>query len=141
MQDASMRNIFETILGNFLSPFSAEGVLDMTSSVVTATIDIYNTILRDLRPTPAKSHYTYNLRDLSKVFQGMLMMNNSKIETREDVARMWLHETRRQFADRLINQEDLTWFMDLSREKLKHDLGSVRGLARQRGSRRHLVQV
>lgn len=31
-------------------------------------------------PTPLKSHYTFNLRDLSKVFQGMLMANPQKIE-------------------------------------------------------------
>lgn len=31
-------------------------------------------------PTPLKSHYTFNLRDLSKVFQGMLMANPQKVE-------------------------------------------------------------
>lgn len=40
-------------------------------AVVKATIEIYNTIRKELLPTPAKSHYTYNMRDLSKVFQGM----------------------------------------------------------------------
>ena len=35
---------------------------------VKATIEIYNTIRAELLPTPAKSHYTYNMRDLSKVF-------------------------------------------------------------------------
>lgn len=37
--------------------------------MVAATLDIYNTIADNLLPTPAKSHYTFNLRDLSKVFQ------------------------------------------------------------------------
>lgn len=39
------------------------------------TLDIYKIILSDLLPTPAKTHYTFNLRDLSKVFQGILMAN------------------------------------------------------------------
>lgn len=38
--------------------------------IVEATVDIYETIAKELRPTPAKSHYTFNLRDLGNVFQG-----------------------------------------------------------------------
>jgi hypothetical protein len=46
-----------------------EEVAGNLSGVVAATIDIYNSIRTELLPTPAKSHYTYNMRDLSKVFQ------------------------------------------------------------------------
>ncbi len=35
--------------------------------MVTATIEIYETVQRELLPTPEKPHYTYNLRDLGKV--------------------------------------------------------------------------
>lgn len=41
----------------------------IAANMVAATLDIYNTIADNLLPTPAKSHYTFNLRDLSKVFQ------------------------------------------------------------------------
>lgn len=68
MQDESMSLIFRTIFGNFLERFSAE-CKALASPLVAATVGMFNTILADLRPTPAKSHYTYNLRDLSKVFQ------------------------------------------------------------------------
>lgn len=54
-----------------------------------ATIRIYATITSQLLPTPAKSHYTFNLRDLSKVFQGMLMAEPSKVEVR--IARPLTH--------------------------------------------------
>lgn len=42
----------------------------LSSGVVDATIDVFNTITRELLPTPQKSHYTFNLRDMAKVFQG-----------------------------------------------------------------------
>ncbi len=48
--------------------------------LVDATIRVYSTLTSALLPTPAKSHYTFNLRDLSKVFQGILMAEAGKIE-------------------------------------------------------------
>lgn len=63
-----MTLIFQTIFRTFLDRFSAE-CKALADAMVAATVAVYNTILADLRPTPAKSHYTYNLRDLSKVFQ------------------------------------------------------------------------
>ena len=38
------------------------------NSLVNATLTIYNEIQRALLPTPDKSHYVFNLRDVSKVF-------------------------------------------------------------------------
>lgn len=35
-----------------------------------AAVEIYNRLSVDLLPTPAKSHYVFNLRDLSKCVQG-----------------------------------------------------------------------
>ncbi len=40
----------------------------MSGNFVDATSDMYAKITQDLKPTPAKSHYTFNLRDMSKVF-------------------------------------------------------------------------
>lgn len=53
---------------------------DLNKPLVDATIVMYLTITSQLMPTPAKSHYTFNLKDLSKVFQGMLMVELSTIE-------------------------------------------------------------
>ena len=61
-------------------------------------------------PTPSKSHYTFNLRDLSKVFQGMLMIRQEHVTGTESLIKLWLHEEFRVFRDRLINAEDVRWF-------------------------------
>lgn len=61
-------------------PCVAPSCAQYTDKMVETCILVYNVIITQLLPTPAKSHYTFNLRDLSKVFQGMLMMEQGKIE-------------------------------------------------------------
>lgn len=63
----SMTDIFTNILRGFLSE-KGGNIEKLASPVVKATIEMYTTITRDLLPTPTKSHYTFNLRDISKVF-------------------------------------------------------------------------
>ncbi|GMI07902.1 hypothetical protein TrRE_jg5473 [Triparma retinervis] len=124
MQDSSMALIFGTILSNFLNNFD-DCLKGFSEPIVSSTINVYNTILEDLRPTPAKPHYTYNLRDLSKVFQGVLMMNARKVGTPKDLARMWVHESRRVFADRLINKTDTNWFDGLLKEQMDKNMDGM----------------
>ena len=97
----------------------------LADPIVSSTINVYNVILEDLRPTPAKPHYTYNMRDLSKVFQGLLMMNSRKVCNLEDFARMWVHESRRVFSDRLVNKADKDWFDDLLKQQMSTNLDGM----------------
>ena len=74
--------------------------------LVDATVDVLGFAMTALRPTPAKSHYLFNLRDVSKVIQGVQMMRTFVHSNTNKLVRLWVHEIARVFADRLIVRED-----------------------------------
>ncbi|XP_053933024.1 dynein axonemal heavy chain 1 [Cuculus canorus] len=122
MEENSKKTIFSTILGSWMA--EALAVKDLNEPLVDATISVYSTITSQLLPTPAKSHYTFNLRDLSKVFQGILMAEPSKIKDKLHLLRLWYHESCRVFCDRLVSEEDRTWFDDLMK-RMMEELGTT----------------
>ena len=46
------------------------------------------------------------------------MAQPQKLEGKEDALRLWYHENCRVFQDRLVNDEDRKWFVDLIRDKM-----------------------
>ena len=93
-----------------------------TPNLVKATLEIYNTIKKELLPTPSKSHYTYNMRDLSKVWQGVSMVGNVKKELGA-VVRLWAHESLRVFHDRLVDDHDRLWFFGQIKKMVAKHVG------------------
>lgn len=81
--------------------------------IVEASVDLFFNVLRDLKPIPAKSHYTFNLRDVSKIVQGVLMMRPTQIPSKETLAKLWAHEAMRVFCDRLIDNHDRSYFTNM----------------------------
>jgi dynein heavy chain len=92
----------------------------MTGLMVAATISIYRAIQQELLPTPSKSHYTYNMRDLSKVFQGMCMFAGV-MDSKKTMVKLWSHECLRVFHDRLVNDEDRLWFFKYLKGKVEDE--------------------
>jgi dynein heavy chain len=112
--DQSLGKIFTSILGGFFQQGKfADEIFKSTEMVVKATVEIYNRISAELLPTPARFHYTFNLRDISKVFQGMMMVKSSKCQSPAALTSLWNHELSRVFYDRLINVADQDWFKDI----------------------------
>jgi dynein heavy chain len=94
----------------------------LAESVVKSAVDIYKKTINDFLPTPTKCHYTFNLRDLSKVVQGMLMCKNEDIDNKADLAFLYINETYRVFRDRLIDEKDRERFNLMSHEIMEQYL-------------------
>lgn len=105
----------QAIVKGFLAEFSNQ-IRDCGDSLINAAVEIYERIAVDLLPTPAKSHYVFNLRDLSKCVQGILQADSGTMREERDLLRLFYHECLRVFHDRLINVEDKTYFYILMKE-------------------------
>jgi len=110
LEDSSMRQIFSIILETWAEAYLPADCLLTTEPLVSATLELYNTLLRELLPTPAKSHYTFNLRDIASVVQGILSAGVKQLQEPPDLIRLWVHESLRVYRDRLVNNEDREWF-------------------------------
>jgi len=123
----AMHQIFFGILDGFLT--QTVGFIDKVRAAskmaVAATIDMYSQIKENkgLKPIPTKFHYTFNLRDVAKVFQGILMVMPQSCQTLEQFAKLWLHECQRVFYDRLVSVEDREIFEELAKDFLLSKFG------------------
>ncbi|XP_068632350.1 dynein axonemal heavy chain 2 [Battus philenor] len=112
--------IFGTMLSQHLMEFDEE-TKTVGKVVLLATMDLFNNIVAKLLPTPSKMHYLFNLRDISKIFQGLLRSNKDYQNTKPRFLRLWIHECFRVFGDRLTEEKDRDWFMNQMGEMLgKH---------------------
>ncbi|XP_016879708.1 dynein axonemal heavy chain 2 isoform X7 [Homo sapiens] len=109
--------IFGTMINQKLQDFEEE-VKPIGNVVTEATLDMYNTVVQRFLPTPTKMHYLFNLRDISKVFQGMLRANKDFHDTKSSITRLWIHECFRVFSDRLVDAADTEAFMGIISDKL-----------------------
>lgn len=104
-----MKRIFSSILSGFLAA-ELPSMIQVAAPIVNASVALYQKVEIEMLPTPSKSHYTFNLRDLSKVFQGVLMIKKENVLNEDVLLKLWLHEEARVFRDRLVDADDRTWF-------------------------------
>lgn len=119
LSEVSMRTIFTSIMSGFLAQNAESGLSIFAEPIVKCSVELYQKTINDFLPTPAKCHYTFNLRDLSKVVQGMLIMSLVNITDKAALVNLWIHETFRVFRDRLINQDDRDKYSSLAHEGLE----------------------
>ena len=124
LSQASMELIFTSILKGFLAGSDVNGLDKWANEIVKSSVKIYQNITQFLLPTPTKSHYTFNLRDLSKVIQGILQVDYEHIPNKEILVELWIHEVSRVFYDRLAEEKDRDWFFTQIEDQLRDNLDS-----------------
>ncbi|CAL9702663.1 unnamed protein product [Knipowitschia caucasica] len=128
--DETMVSIFSNIFSFYLknNEFPPE-YFTIGNQIVTATMEVYKKAMENLLPTPAKSHYTFNLRDFSRVIQGCLLLKKESLESKRTMIRLFVHEVFRVFYDRLVDDSDHTWLyklmINILQDHFKESFGQV----------------
>eukprot|EP00878_Enallax_costatus_P036086 GHUV01040379.1.p1 GENE.GHUV01040379.1~~GHUV01040379.1.p1 ORF type:complete len:366 (+),score=115.95 GHUV01040379.1:942-2039(+) len=133
----NLQLIFGALVDWWLRKFSySQNIAKLAKGLVGATLDMYEAVQKQLLPTPNKSHYTFNLRDVSKVFQGMTKAAGS-VEDSPSGVRLWAHEVLRVFYDRLVDEPDRLLvgrlLEQLTEKHFKEKLGRLLGMTTTAG--------
>uniref|UniRef100_A0A8C5KN64 Dynein, axonemal, heavy chain 8 n=1 Tax=Jaculus jaculus TaxID=51337 RepID=A0A8C5KN64_JACJA len=126
----SIDKIFGIIGCGYFDPcrkFKPE-ICNMVGNLVSVGRVLWQWTKTKMLPTPSKFHYIFNLRDLSRIWQGMLTIKAEECESIPVLMSLFKHECNRVIADRFITSEDEQWFnLQLNRaveENISSDIAS-----------------
>ncbi|KAI3381764.1 hypothetical protein SNEBB_005804 [Seison nebaliae] len=104
-------------------------VIEEVENLVPLTRLVWQMVKVRMLPTPAKFHYVFNLRDLSRIWQGMLRIRSKECSDKATFRLLWRHEMTRVIADRFISEDDQkafqNLFMRLTAEYMEEEAGET----------------
>jgi len=115
--DTSLQQIFGVIFsGRFNQVEKKEGphytpeVIEVAEKCTAGMINFWKKISAKMLPTPAKFHYIFNVRDLSRISQGMMMSCKEVLVDPQTLVNSFKTECCRVFSDKLNTVEDKIWY-------------------------------
>merc|ERR1719399_2754459 len=102
---ACIDKIFSTIMKVRFAAFT-DVVQEAVAKLPHLTMQLHTQVQASMPPTPLKFHYIFNLRDLSRVSQGVYQADPQIIQTSAQLVRLWRNEVLRVYEDRLNDYKD-----------------------------------
>ncbi|XP_046853910.1 dynein axonemal heavy chain 12-like isoform X2 [Xenia sp. Carnegie-2017] len=140
--DDTMTKIFSSVVSfYFKNNQFPNDIYALGSQIVSGTMEIYKSAMTNLLPTPTKSHYTFNLRDFSRVILGVLLIRKQSLDDRKTAVRLWAHEVYRVFYDRLVDDKDRAWLhSSLKKATKEHFKEDFDGLFKHLGDGKNITE-
>ena len=101
----SEAKILTDILGHAYRGMS-EANINLIKPLTAMTLELFHYVIDSLPATPAKFHYIFNLRDLSRVCEGLCRATPVKFSTPDKLLKLWRNEVTRVFMDRMSDEKD-----------------------------------
>ena len=113
--------IYQQMMVQHFQPFDNQCV-NVAPKLVAATVTVFTGIALSpqFAPTASKFHYQFNMRDVAKIVQNLMLAQPSSYKGNAlGLVRMWAHECHRVWLDRLLFEEDVNLYMNYMRNGLK----------------------
>ncbi|CAF1397791.1 unnamed protein product [Rotaria sordida] len=109
--------------------------IQVVQKSISATRTLWQSVKGKFLPTPAKFHYIFNLRDLSRIWEGILQIDSEQCQNNiEQYIQLWKHECTRVLADRLILNTEKEWFRKEQYRIGKQTFGDIYNISIQEDS-------
>jgi dynein heavy chain len=130
--EQSVNDIYGKILELWFTPKAfGENIARQATKLTKLTSDFLDIVKKNFQPTPVKFHYNYNMRELSRTFQGIFMADKDCIKTSNKLYGidpeiflivLWKHEATRVFCDKLRDVHDIEKCKGLLDELLSEEM-------------------
>ncbi|RNC52633.1 axonemal inner arm dynein heavy chain 7, partial [Trypanosoma cruzi] len=115
--DESINTIYGQILRDAYKTMATE-LGDLPSQLTSMTLSLYQQLFAALPATPTKFHYIFNLRDLSRVYEGLCRATPEMFPDTKSIVRLWLNEISHVFMDRMADSSDKEFVALLARKEI-----------------------